>query len=200
MMRSLRPVLAAGLFGLLPSVAFAHTGVGDAHGFSHGFFHPLTGIDHVLAMVAVGILAWQSGGRAVWAVPLAFVGLMVAGGALGATGMDLPYVEIGIALSVVVLGAAVAYGVTLPLAAAVGLAGFFALFHGHAHGAEMPENASGLAYGAGFVIATVMLHLAGIGVGMGIARIGERHGAALVRASGAAIALGGVVLLARLSV
>lgn len=198
MTRSLRTLFAAGLLGLLPSVALAHTGVGDAHGFSHGFLHPLTGIDHVLAMVAVGILAWQSGGRAVWAVPLTFVTLMVLGGTMGVAGLDLPYVEIGIALSVVVLGAAVAFGVTLPLAAAMGLAGFFALFHGHAHGAEMPEDASGLAYGLGFVIATGALHLAGIGLGMAIGRIGERHGAKLVRASGAAIALGGVALLARL--
>ncbi|MBA4789453.1 MAG: HupE/UreJ family protein [Rhizobiales bacterium] len=199
MMRSLRPLLAAGFLTLLPSMAFAHTGVGDAHGLAHGFLHPLTGLDHVLAMVAVGILAWQSGGRAVWAVPLTFVALMVVGGALGASGIDLPYVEIAIALSVVVLGAAVAFGVTLPLAGAMAIAGFFALFHGHAHGAEMPDDASGLAYGLGFVAATAALHLAGIGLGMGIARMGERHGAVLVRASGAAIALGGVMLVARLA-
>ncbi|MEW6123635.1 MAG: HupE/UreJ family protein [Pseudomonadota bacterium] len=199
MMRSLRPLLAAGLLTILPSMAFAHTGAGDAHGLAHGFLHPFSGLDHVLAMVAVGILAWQSGGRAVWAVPLAFVGLMVVGGALGASGMDLPYVEMGIALSVVALGAAVAFGVTLPLAGAMGIAGFFALFHGHAHGAEMPDTASGLAYGLGFVAATAALHLAGIGLGMGIARMGERHGAVLVRASGAAIALGGVMLVARLA-
>lgn len=199
MMRSLRPLLAAGFLTLLPSMAFAHTGVGDAHGLAHGFLHPLTGLDHVLAMVAVGILAWQSGGRAVWAVPVTFVALMVVGGALGASGIDLPYVEIAIALSVVVLGAAVAFGVTLPLAGAMAIAGFFALFHGHAHGAEMPDDASGLAYGLGFVAATAALHLAGIGIGMGIARLGERHGAVLVRASGAAIALGGVMLVARLA-
>ncbi len=200
MTHPLRTLLAAALLGLLPSLALAHTGAGDAHGFSHGFFHPLTGIDHVLAMVAVGILAYQSGGRAVWAVPLTFVSLMVVGGALGMSGLDLPFVEIAIAASVVVLGAAVAFGVTLPLAAAMGLAGVFALFHGHAHGAEMPEDASGLAYGLGFVIATALLHLAGLGLGMGIARIGARHGAALVRLSGVAIAVGGMVLLARLSV
>ncbi|MEW6255210.1 MAG: HupE/UreJ family protein [Pseudomonadota bacterium] len=196
----LRTCLATVLLGLLPSIALAHTGAGDAHGFAHGFFHPLTGIDHVLAMVAVGILAWQCGGRALWAVPLAFVAVMVAGGVLGVSGLDLPFVEIAIALSVVVLGTAVALGITLPLAAAMGLAGVFALFHGHAHGAEMPEDASGLAYGLGFVLATAALHLAGLGLGMGIARLGERHGAALVRMSGAAIALGGVALLARLSV
>lgn len=200
MTHPLRTLLAATLLGLLPSLALAHTGAGEAHGFAHGFAHPLTGIDHVLAMVAVGILAAQSGGRALWAVPLAFLSLMVVGGAVGMGGLDLPFVETAIALSVVVLGAAVAFGVTLPLAAAMGLAGVFALFHGHAHGAEMPEDASGLAYGLGFVTATAMLHLAGLGLGLMIGRFGARHGAALVRLSGAAIALGGVVLLARLSV
>ncbi|HQS11097.1 MAG TPA: HupE/UreJ family protein, partial [Xanthobacteraceae bacterium] len=133
-----RVLAIAGALALAPSLAFAHTGVGATHGFVHGFMHPVTGLDHVLAMVTVGILAWQMGGRAIWLLPASFVTLMAVGGALGMSGFDLPYVETGIALSVVVLGAAVAMGVKAPLAFAMGLVGMFAVFHGHAHGAEMP--------------------------------------------------------------
>lgn len=196
MIRPARAGLLAGLLALAPSLAFAHTGVGDAHGFAHGFGHPMTGLDHVLAMVTVGIFAWQLGGRAVWAVPATFVVLMAAGGALGLSGIEIPFVEIGIALSVVVLGAVVAFGIKAPLAAAMAVAGLFAIFHGHAHGAEMPEDASGLAYGAGFMLATALLHLAGLGLGMAIGRFGETHGRAWVRGAGAAVAVAGVVLLA----
>ncbi|MEP9375776.1 HupE/UreJ family protein [Aquabacter sp. CN5-332] len=196
MIRPARAGLLAGLLALAPSLAFAHTGVGDAHGFAHGFGHPITGLDHVLAMVTVGIFAWQLGGRAVWAVPATFVALMAAGGALGMSGVELPFVEIGIALSVVVLGAVVALGVKAPLAAAMAVVGLFAIFHGHAHGAEMPEDASGLAYGAGFMLATTVLHLAGLGLGMLIGRFGETHGQAWVRGAGVAVAAAGVMLLA----
>lgn len=129
---------------LTPTLAFAHTGVGDTHGVVHGFMHPVTGLDHILAMVTVGILAWQLGGRALWALPTAFVAAMMVGGALGVAGVDVPFVELGIALSVVVLGAAVALGVRAPLAFAIGLVGFFAIFHGHAHGTEMLDDAGGL--------------------------------------------------------
>ncbi len=191
----LRTLGIAGALALAPSLAFAHVGVGDAHGFVHGFMHPITGLDHVLAMVTVGIFAWQLGGRAVWLVPTTFVLLMAVGGALGMGGFTLPYVEIGVALSVVVLGAAVAFGVQLPLAAAMGLVGVFAIFHGHAHGAEMPETASGLAYGAGFMLATATLHLSGLALGAAIGRLGDVYGQAWVRRTGAAVSVAGLGLV-----
>lgn len=191
-----RVLAIAGALALAPSLAFAHTGVGATHGFVHGFMHPVTGLDHVLAMVTVGILAWQMGGRAIWLLPVSFVTLMAVGGALGMGGFDLPYVETGIALSVVVLGAAVAMGVKAPLAFAMGLVGMFAVFHGHAHGAEMPETAGGLSYGLGFMLGTALLHLAGLGLGFAIGRLGETSGQAWVRGAGAAISLAGVALLA----
>lgn len=198
MHRTIRTAAAAAALTLLPQLAFAHTGAGAVHGFSHGFAHPLGGLDHLLAMVTVGIFAWQLGGRAVWAVPATFVGLMAVGGALGVSGIDVPFVELGIALSVIVLGGVVAFGLKAPLAAAMAMVGFFAIFHGHAHGAEMPADASGLAYGLGFMVATAGLHLAGIGLGMAIGRFGELHGEKFVRGAGAAVAVAGVGIMAGL--
>lgn len=177
---------------LLPTLALAHTGVGHTAGFLHGFEHPIFGLDHVLAMVAVGIFAWQLGGRAIWLVPLTFVLVMAVGGALGVAGIDVPYVETGIALSVIVLGAVVALGIKAPVAVAMGLVGLFAIFHGHAHGAEMPADASGLAYGVGFMLGTALLHLAGLALGYGIAAVGDRYGKLVVRGAGAAIAVAGI--------
>jgi urease accessory protein len=181
---------------LASSAAQAHVGVGDTTDFQHGFAHPMSGIDHILAMVAVGLFAAHLGGRALCLVPLSFVSMMAVGGALGMAGVGLPYVEIGIGLSVVVLGIAVALSVDIPTAAAMALVGFFAIFHGHAHGAEMPETASGLAYGAGFALATATLHIVGIGVGLGIGRLSHAHGKRVLRAAGAAMALTGVAILA----
>jgi len=160
-----KTLLAAATAILTPGVAFAHTGVGDTSGFIHGFGHPISGLDHILAMVMVGVFAWQLGGRALWLVPMTFLVIMSIGGALGIAGIGVPFVEIGIALSVVVLGAIVAFNVKAPIAAAMGLVGLFAIFHGHAHGAEIPEDAGGVAYAAGFMIATALLHLAGITAG-----------------------------------
>ena len=131
----------------------------------HGFMHPLSGLDHQLAMILVGIFAYQLGGRALWLVPLTFVSVMAVGGFLGIAGMPVPFIEIGIALSVIVLGAIVAFGVKAPLAVAMGIVGLFAIFHGHAHGSEMPLDASGLEYGLGFMLATALLHAVGIGIG-----------------------------------
>jgi urease accessory protein len=179
---------------LLPSAAMAHTGVGDVGGFAHGFWHPITGLDHVLAMVLIGVLAWQLGGRALWLVPATFVLVMAVGGALGIAGMSLPLVELGIALSVVVLGAAVALGIRAPVAVAMGVAGLFAIFHGHAHGAEMPGDASGLAYGVGFMIATALLHLCGLGLGYLVAAAGDRY-AVVVRSAGGLAAIAGIAIL-----
>jgi urease accessory protein len=179
---------------LLPTAAMAHTGVGDVGGFAHGFWHPITGLDHVLAMVLIGVLAWQLGGRALWLVPATFVLVMALGGALGIAGMALPLVELGIALSVVVLGAAVALGIRAPVAVAMGVAGLFAIFHGHAHGAEMPGDASGLAYGVGFMIATALLHLCGLGLGYLVAAAGDRY-AVVVRSAGGLAAIAGIAIL-----
>lgn len=190
-----RTAVLATIAALLPTFAFAHTGVGDTHGFMHGFGHPLGGLDHMLAMVTVGIFAWQLGGRAVWAVPATFVALMAVGGALGISGVEVPFVELGIGLSVVVLGAVVAFGLKAPLALAMAVAGFFAIFHGHAHGTEMPLDAAGVAYGLGFMAATALLHLAGLGLGMAIGRFGEAHGEKVVRGAGAAVAVAGLALI-----
>ena len=196
MTRSLwiRLALAAAAL-LLPTVALAHTGIGATGGFAYGFLHPITGLDHILAMVTVGIFAWQLGGRALWLVPATFVAVMALGGALGVAGSGLPFVELGIALSVVVLGATVAAGVKAPVAAAMALAGVFAIFHGHAHGAEMPGTVGGLAYGAGFTLATGLVHLAGIGIGMLIGRAGDRYGQVAVRSAGGCVALAGIGIL-----
>ncbi len=194
MLRSLsRLALIAAM--LAPGVAFAHTGVGHTGGFVHGFAHPIGGLDHVLAMVLVGVFAWQLGGRALWLVPAAFVGVMAVGGALGVAGIDVPFVEIGIALSVVVLGVVVALGVKAPVAVAMAIVGLFAIFHGHAHGAEMPETAAGAAYGLGFMLATAFLHLFGIGMGYVIGNLGDRYGQVVTRAAGGAAAVAGVAIL-----
>jgi len=179
---------------LLPTAALAHTGIGAAGGFAHGFWHPIGGLDHVLAMVAVGAFAVRLGGRAVWLVPPAFVAMMAVGGFAGMEGIQLPFVETGVALSVVVLGLAVAFQWKLPVTAASALVGLFAIFHGHAHGSEMPVDASGLTYAAGFMLATASLHVAGVGLGLAVGRIGARSRLAL-QASGGAMALAGVALL-----
>lgn len=184
-------------FVLAPVAALAHTGAGDTHGVVHGFMHPVTGLDHVLAMVAVGILAALLGGRAIWLVPASFVALAAVGGLLGVQGVPAPFVEFGISASVILLGLAIALQARLPLGWTVGLVGLFGLYHGYAHGAEMPADASGFAYGAGFLAATAMLHIAGIGLGLGIAHMARRSATRFAQAGGTAIALAGIVLLAR---
>ena len=181
---------------LLPTAAFAHPAIGGGSGFAHGFMHPLSGIDHQLAMILVGIFAYQIGGRALWALPLTFVGVMAIGGLLGALGFALPFVEIGIALSVIILGLAVAFGVKAPVAAAAAAIGLFALFHGHAHGTEMPLAASGLTFGLGFVLATAALHAVGIGLGYVLGSSSRIFGDSVYRVAGGAASLAGVLLLA----
>ncbi len=188
--------LAAALLTAAATTAHAHTGLGGTIGFAHGFAHPLGGIDHVLVMVAVGLFAAHLGARALWLVPMSFISVMVAAGALGMAGVGVPFVEIGIALSVIVLGLAVAFGVHIPTAAAMALVGLFAIFHGHAHGAEMPEAAAGLAYGAGFVLATALLHALGIGLGFALGRTGAAVGRSTLRATGSVMALAGIAILA----
>jgi urease accessory protein len=200
MNRIARPLAAASLALVatiaLPTIASAHPGHDGTSGFIHGFLHPLGGLDHILAMVAVGLFAARLGGRALWLVPASFVITMAAAGIAGMAGLALPYVEAGIALSILVLGAAIALETTMPVAAAMGLVAFFAVFHGHAHGAEMPETMSGLAYGAGFVAATAALHALGIGLGLAIGRSSEMFGRRVLQVCGSAAALVGAALLA----
>jgi urease accessory protein len=180
----------------VPTIASAHPGHEGAPGFIHGFLHPLGGLDHILAMVAVGLFAARLGGRALWLVPASFVVTMAVAGVAGMTGFALPYVEAGIALSILVLGAAIALEMTIPVAAAMGLVAFFAVFHGHAHGAEMPETMSGLAYGGGFIAATAALHALGLGLGLAIGRTGEASSRRILQVGGGAAALAGAALLA----
>lgn len=181
-------VIASALAG----PALAHTGVGAVHGFGAGLMHPLFGLDHLLAMVAVGLWAGLTGGRARLAYPLAFVGMMVLSGLWGMSGAALPGVEIGIAVSVVVLGLAIALKATPPLAAGAAACAIFAIFHGHAHGAELPQGASGLGYALGFVLATAALH----GAGLGLAGLLAARAPLLARVAGGGLALAGVAILA----
>lgn len=192
----MRLIIALAILVLSPSLAFAHIGVGHAAGFFHGFEHPIGGLDHILAMVAVGVFAYVLGGRALWLVPLSFVGMMIVGFILGAAQIDMPFVELGIALSSVVIGAAAAWGRPMPVAAAMALVGVFAVFHGHAHGAEMPADSSGLSYAIGFAVSTALLHLAGIAAAFGIARLIGRHGKLAAQIAGGAFAAGGIGILA----
>jgi urease accessory protein len=188
-------LLATLLFITLPATAFAHVGFGGTQGFAQGFSHPLGGLDHILAMVGVGLLAARLGGRALWLVPAAFLALMTLGGAIGMTGVILP-VETAIAASLVAIGLAIVLGAPTGATAAALLVGFFAIFHGHAHGSEMPAMASSLVYGLGFIAATALFHAAGIGLGFALQRIETRSGFGLAQASGAAMAITGLGLLA----
>ena len=179
----------------IPATAWAHPGHGFGTGFVAGFVHPFTGVDHVLAMVAVGLLAARLGGRALWAVPASFMSLMAVGGAFGAAGGPLPFVETMIALSVVVFGITIALHRRWPTAAVMGLAGLFAVFHGYAHGAEMPRTVSALRYAGGFVLATGLLHLVGIAFGSAIARLRSGYAPYVMSFGGSLIALAGLGLL-----
>ena len=187
-------MIAAALM-FVPAAAFAHPAIGDGHGFTQGLAHPLGGLDHILAMVAVGAFAWQLGGRALWAVPATFIVVMTAGSALAIAGMAMPGVEIGIAVSVIALGAIVALRVRPSVALAMGVVALFAIFHGHAHGSEMPLEASSAAYAIGFMLATALLHLAGIALGFMIGRAGELYGRLLYRLAGGFVALAGIAIL-----
>lgn len=180
---------------LVATPALAHTAQGVGAGFVSGFTHPLTGIDHLLAMVAVGIWGTQLGVPAIWLLPVTFPLVMAIGGVLGVRGVPLPGVEIGVSASAVVLGLMIVLSARPRIAWAAVLVGVFAIFHGHAHGAELPKAANPLAYGAGFVLVTGLLHASGIAIGLI-----ERWplGAMALRGMGAAISAVGVYLLAGL--
>lgn len=184
--------LAAAATAAFSTAALAHIGDHSHMRFSEGLLHPFSGLDHVLAMVAVGLWASQLGGRALWLLPVTFPVVMAVGAALGFGGASLAWIEIGIALSVVVLGAMVAFRARPSLAVSVLLIGLFALLHGYSHGVELPAEASPLSYGAGFIAATGVLHLIGIGFGLSFNRLPVRFAA---RTAGGAIAVLGVALL-----
>lgn len=182
----------AALSLIVPATALAHPGHGLQTGLSLGFLHPLTGVDHLLAMLAVGIWAAQLGGRALWLVPATFVAVMALGGVLGFDGLTVPYFEQGIAASVLVLGLMIACGQRLPLPISVALVASFALFHGYAHGAELPADTAGLTFGIGFMLSTTLLHGVGLLIGLGAQKL---YRPIFSRGLGGAIALGGVALL-----
>ncbi|MGE0753250.1 MAG: HupE/UreJ family protein [Variibacter sp.] len=186
--------IAALLF--FPTAAFAHVGIGSTASFTAGVAHPLGGLDHITVMIAVGLWAALKSGRALWAWPCAFVGVMIAGAAaLGMAHVSVPFVESGILASVVILGLLVALAVDAPVWLGAIIIGALAIFHGHAHGSEVPETASGLEYIAGFTLATTGLHFVGIGTGVALSRA---QWTMLVRAAGATCALIGVGLIADL--
>ena len=185
--------VAIALLGL-PGLAEAHTGVHPllAEGLAAGFIHPFSGLDHLLAMVAVGLWAASLGGIARWAVPCAFIAIMTLGAVGGVYGLALPAVETLISASVVVLGVMVALSVRIPAVTAAAIVAVFGLFHGHAHGIEMPEMAQALQYGLGFVAATALLHGAGLALGTVLPRFAP---ARAIRFAGGAIAAAGVALM-----
>jgi urease accessory protein len=188
---TLKRILGAMALLLTPAIALAHPGYGD-NGLIAGIGHPIGGLDHLLAMLAVGLWAAQQQGAARWVLPCTFVGTMLIGGMLGFEGLELPVMEGGIAASVLALGLAVALAVRPPLSLAMGATALFALFHGVAHGLELPDMSSPWAYAAGFVAATAALHTAGYVM----VRVLPQVAAPLVRLAGAASAATGVWLLA----
>jgi urease accessory protein len=186
--------LASLMLATLVQPALAHDQAGVAGWLTSGFLHPLTGLDHMTAMVAVGIWGAQLGAPAIWVLPITFPLVMALGGVLGIAHVPLPVPELMIALSAVVLGIAVAARLRVPFVAAAAVVGVFAIFHGHAHGEELPIAADPLAYGVGFVVATGLLHLCGIGIGTLLRwPAGER----LIQGTGLAIAALGIVFLVR---
>lgn len=184
------------LLALIATPAFAHPGVGEAAGLAHGLMHPLGGLDHVLAMVGVGLLAWMLRGRALWALPATFVGMMSLAAAVTAMRLPTALVELGVALSVLGIGLLLARGKRVPLALTLMLVALFAGFHGQAHADAMPADASGLAYGLGFAATTAMLHLSGVLAGFGLARLADLRALVLVRASGFAMSSVGALWVA----
>jgi urease accessory protein len=190
----LKQLALLGFLLLSTRTASAHILEGDvAGGFVAGFEHPISGLDHIVAMVSVGLWGAQLGAPAIWLLPVTFPIVMAFGGMLGLMGVPLPYTEVGIALSAIALGAVVAAEARPPLWLAAVLVGFFAIFHGHSHGTEIPPDENGVMYSIGFVIATGLLHLAGIGIGL-IHR--WKAGQMVLRLGGAGVAAAGGWFLA----
>lgn len=187
-------VLSAVLLALFAAPASAHVPPGEYGSFAAGFTHPFFGLDHILAMVAVGLWAGFLGGRAMWIVPAAFVGVMLAGFVMALLYLPLPLVEPMILASTIVLGLVVALAVRLDIRLCAALVGVFALFHGHAHGGELGA-AGAVEFGLGFLLATGLLHAAGVGLGLLVSRLGEKKGALLSRGLGVVTAFAGVYLV-----
>ncbi len=187
-----RKLLLGLLLALPASPAYAHTGGHAGFSFEAGFAHPFGGLDHLLAMFAVGLLAAQLGGRAVWLVPSAFVAMMIVGAIAGLGGAGLPAVEIAILASVIVIALPVAFAFGMPPVIAAVLVGFFALFHGFAHGAEIPADGEALPYIAGFAIATAIIHAAGIAFGLAAGRMAAERSALVLRSAGALVVIAGI--------
>jgi urease accessory protein len=184
--------VAAG--SLLSSPAFAHMGTGLPGGFLSGFLHPFSGIDHLLAMVSVGLWGAFLGRPLIYVLPVVFPAMMVVGAIMGMFSVPMPPVELGIALSVLVLGGCIALSVKAPVWAASMIVAMFAVFHGYAHGKELPSAADPVSYSAGFVLATGLLHISGIGLGL----LNKRpHGIAVTRSMGGVVATLGVWFLYR---
>lgn len=194
-MKSLLAMATSVLAMLVSQPVFAHTFGAEGASFYRGFTHPLSGLDHLLAMLAVGVWAVQSGGHARWLIPVAFLALLALGGGMGMPGWPLPLVELGIAGSVVVFGLLIAGAAKMPLWLSMSVAGLFALFHGHAHGAEMPQAAMPWLYASGFFLATAMLH--GLGMLAGLAHQ-YQWPARMVRLGGVGLAAAGIWLFAGL--
>ena len=190
--RAATALVASSPFLLIAAPAWAHTGTGLPGGFMSGFEHPLSGFDHLLAMVGVGLWGAFLGRPLIVALPVIFPTVMVIGAFLGMQNVPMPPTEIGIALSVLVLGAVIAAKWRAPVWAACAIVAVFALFHGYAHGRELPSAADPIGYAVGFVLATGLLHVAGIGLGTLHARPG---GVAVTRLIGGGIALAGLVFL-----
>ncbi len=189
-------LLAVVLLSVTTSPAFAHLNPSEHGSFAAGFTHPLSGADHILAMVAVGLWASMLGGRALFAVPVSFVGVMLLGFIAALGGISLPYVEPVILASVIVLGLLVATAFRASTLTAALIVGFFAFFHGYAHGGEI-GSAAFMLYGTGFAIATALLHAAGIGVGLVAGRMmNGQAGQTAMRVAGGAAALSGLYLMA----
>lgn len=189
---SLFRILAVASLTCAAAAASAHSDSADAGGFLSGYIHPLSGLDHLLAMVAVGIWGATLGRPLIWALPIAFPLMMVVGGILGIARIPLPFVQAGVATSVIALGLAIALAWRAPISVAIAIVAVFAIFHGHAHGTELPSTGQPAAYAAGFVVSTGLLHLAGIAIGL---LKSLSYGEKLLRAAGAAIAATGVWIL-----
>ena len=190
--RMIHMFLGTAFMVLIPGIAGGHGHAGDS-GFTSGLNHPVFGFDHLIAMVTVGLLSAQMGGRAIWTVPTTFVAVMSVGGIMGMKGIGLPMVELWIASSVLALGSALAAARKLPVSVAMGFVGFFALFHGHAHGTEMPRLAEPAMYALGFCAATAGLHI--LGAVTGYMAVRSRIGTRLLRLAGLVIAVSGTYFI-----
>jgi urease accessory protein len=200
MTSKLRTSLATLFLLSIPSIVSAHASVGDAGGFApsgfvHGFAHPVSGLDHILAMVMTGVFAYRPGGKAFWVLPLTFLLLMAVGGGLGAANVSLPLAETGIAVSVVTLGAIVALGLNIAMAMAMGIVGVFSIFHGYAHGVEMPREAGFASYMAGFVSASGLLQAVGAGISFVVATRWKAGSLMFARSAGGLVATAGLAFL-----